>query len=58
MKLDTTSPLEHLAAFSIAFALGFAAHAMVALADRRARREAESLLRRHTRHAPPAATGT
>ena len=49
MKIDTTSPLEHLAAFSIAFAMGFAAHALVALADRRARRQAQQTMRQQAR---------
>ncbi len=49
MKVDTTSPLEHLATVSIAFAMGFAAHAMIAWSERRARREAERTQRQPTR---------
>lgn len=49
MKVDTTSPLEHLATVSIAFAMGFAAHAMIAWSERRARRETERQMRQRPR---------
>lgn len=49
MKVDTTSPLEHLATVSIAFAMGFAAHAMIAWSERRARREADRMQRQQAR---------
>jgi hypothetical protein len=53
MKLDTTSPLEHLATVSIAFAMGFAAHAMIAWSERRARRAAERMQDQQARSTPP-----